>query len=161
MSRNKGLSIRIPEPTSVGRGRGFNRPQVERFFENLWQVFDKHKIQPSNIYNMDETGSRTSCTKPPKIISVKGKKQVGVISNAEKGQLVTLTGCDNATGSFLPPSLIFPRKTLNQRLLEGAPPGTRAWCTPSGWINSSVFLEWLKFFSAGEAHRRESCSSYT
>ncbi|CAH1998700.1 unnamed protein product [Acanthoscelides obtectus] len=95
---------------------------------------------------MDETGISTTSNRPPKVISVKGKKQVGMIASAERGQLTTVIGCCNAAGSFLPPFLIFARKKMQARLLDGSPPGTQATCTPNGWTSGEVFLNWIHFF---------------
>ena len=148
MQRNQELSLRTPEPTSVARACGFNKIQVEIFFENLKKVLEKHHITMDNIYNVDETGIQTSAKKPPKVISVRGKKQVGAISSSERGNLITSLFCCSATGKFIPPTLVFPRKKKNPRYLEGTPPGTLMLVTDNGWINSEAFLEWFKFFVA-------------
>jgi hypothetical protein len=78
------------------------------------------------------------------VISTKGKKQVGSISSAERGQLVTALCC--CSGKFIPPALIFPRKKRNARYLNGTPPGIIGFVSDNGWVNSEIFLEWLKFF---------------
>lgn len=75
-----------------------------------------------------------------------GKKQVGVISSVERGKLTTVVCCCNAAGAFIPPFLIFGRKRMVGRLLDGAPPSTAAACTDNGWINGPTFLEWLRHF---------------
>ncbi|KAG6460177.1 uncharacterized protein LOC119190436 [Manduca sexta] len=95
---------------------------------------------------MDETGISTTTNKPPKVLLTKGKKQVGIIASAEHGQLTTVIGCCNAAGSFLPPFLIFARKKMQPRILDGAPPGTQETCTPNGWTSGEVFLDWMRFF---------------
>ncbi|KAF2886250.1 hypothetical protein ILUMI_19923 [Ignelater luminosus] len=77
---------------------------------------------------------------------VKGKRQVGMIASAERGQLTTVIGCCNAAGSFLPPFLIFARKKMQPRLLDGSPAGTQGTCTPNDCTSSEVFLNWLHFF---------------
>lgn len=149
MKRNPELSFRSPEPTSIARCAAFNRRKVAEFFTNLWDLYEKHHFveRPTDIYNMDETGVKTSTSKPPKLISVKGKRQVGVISSAERGELTTIICCCNVAGNFLPPSFIFgKRKRVAERMLDSAPAGSTAWCTDSGWINTQVFHEWLEFF---------------
>lgn len=148
MKRNASLSLRQPEPTSIARARGFNRPQVELFFSNLKAVVDKHKIKLDNIYNVDETGIQTSAKKPPKVISTAGKKQVGCVSSAERGTLITALFCCSATGKFIPPTLIFPRKKKNPRYLNGTPPGTLDLVTDNGWVSTDAFLKWMEFFVA-------------
>lgn len=146
LSRHNDITLRTPEATSVARAKGFNRHEVGRFYENLESLIDKHDIDASRLYNMDETGISTTTNKPPKVLSIKGKKQVGIIASAERGQLTTVIGCCNAAGSFLPPFLIFARKKMQPRLLDGAPPGTQGTCTPNGWTSGEVFLDWMHFF---------------
>lgn len=52
---------------------------------------------------MDECGISTTTNKAPRVLSIKGKKQVSIIASAERGQLTTVIGCCNVAGSFLPP----------------------------------------------------------
>ena len=54
--KRQNLTIRSPEATSFGRATAFNRPVVDKFFDNLANVMDKYKFSPSDIYNTDETG---------------------------------------------------------------------------------------------------------
>ncbi|CAK1602061.1 unnamed protein product [Parnassius mnemosyne] len=146
LSRHTDITLRTAEATSVARAKGFNRHEVRRFYENLESLIDKYNIDASRCYNMDETGISTTSNKPPRVLSIKGKKQVGIIASAERGQLTTVIGCCNAAGSFLPPFLTFARKKMQPRLLDGAPPGTQGTCTPSGWTSGEVFLDWMHFF---------------
>lgn len=148
LSRHNQISLRTPEATSVARAKGFNRREVGRFYENLEALTAKHDIDASRLYNMDETGISTTTNKPPKVLSMKGKRQVGIIAvaSAERGQLTTVIGCCNAAGSFLPPFLIFARKKMQPRLLDGAPPGTHGTCTPNGWTSGEIFLDSWNMF---------------
>lgn len=90
---NPSIILRTPEPTSVARARGKNHPQVERFFTLSDEQYQKYTIDATRVYNMDKTGISTSTNKAPKIFSVSGKKQVGVISSAERGKLTTVICC--------------------------------------------------------------------
>ncbi|KAJ8887746.1 hypothetical protein PR048_013964 [Dryococelus australis] len=84
--RHPEMSLRQPEPTTIAKARGFHRPQVDRFYNILWDQIAKHGISASTIYNMDESGMQTTTNKPPRILSVCGKKQVGIILSVERGK---------------------------------------------------------------------------
>ena len=49
---------------------------------------DEFKFTPNNIYNVDETGVTTVQGRPSKVLATKGKRQVGTLVSAERGQLV-------------------------------------------------------------------------
>ncbi|GBM09331.1 hypothetical protein AVEN_135059-1 [Araneus ventricosus] len=93
-----------------------------------------------------ETGILTVANKPSKVLALRGKKQVGTLTSAEWGVLVTAETCVNAAGNFLPPMFVFPRKKENPLLMDDAPPGSFAVYHESGWINKETFLVWFKKF---------------
>lgn len=61
--RHPEIVLRAPEPTSLARTRGFNKPQVELFYTNFWNLVEKYKLDATTIYNMDETGIKSSTYK--------------------------------------------------------------------------------------------------
>ena len=91
------------------RATGFNKPQVDRFYDLLLQLQEQLRIKSSQIYNVDETGVSTVHTNV-KVLSVKGKKQDGKFTSAERGRNVTGMFSMNVTGHFVPPMFFFPRK---------------------------------------------------
>lgn len=140
------LSVRQPEQTSLARIIGFNKVQVDRFFLNLRNMLETYHFLPNSIFNMDETSVLTVPTKIPKVISPRGKRTVGKIVSGERGQLITAVCCVSAGGNYVPPALIFPRKRQKIELLNGAPPQSILMVSDSGFINSELFVEWLKHF---------------
>lgn len=141
--RNTNISLRTAEKTSAARAYSFNAHTVNEFFENYESVLKRYNFRPEQIYNFDETGV-TTVMNPPKVLADKRQRQVGQITSAERGQLVTLGGAISATGNFIPPVYIFPRAKYNPSFINGAPEGSLGLVSKSGWINSKLFIEVLK-----------------
>jgi len=146
LRRNSELSLRTPEPTSIARAAGCNSVQVNRFYDILEDTYKSLKsLEPSHVWNVDETGLVT-VHRPSKILASKGQKQVGKITSAERGKLITAVCAFNAAGTYVAPMLIFPRVYFNDRLLHGAPPQTVGVTSKSGWIDQGLFAKWLEHF---------------
>lgn len=146
LKRHPDLTYRRPEPTSAARAMGFNKVAVSEFFTLLEEVVDKHSLTPDRIYNVDETGISTVPKSQSKVLSLKGQKQVGCLSSAERGQLVTAEICFNAAGTYVPPMLIYARKRMKNELLDDAPSGFWGTCSDNGWITSKIFFDWFQSF---------------
>ena len=107
---------------------------------------DKYKFPPQRIFNYDETGSITMQGKPLKVLAKTGRRQVGGLVSAERGQLVPVEICINITRTFIPPLFVFPRVRMKAELMNGAPPSSIYACHKSGWMQLEIFVEWLKHF---------------
>jgi DDE superfamily endonuclease/helix-turn-helix, Psq domain len=146
MARNQRLSIRTPTGTSFSRALGFNKEQVEKFFNLLDQLYEKYEFPPGRIFNVDETGLSIVQSKQPKVVGMKGKRQIGLLTSAERGSLITAVLCMGAAGDFVPPLLVFPRKRRNEAFMKNSPPGSIAAFHSSGWIQRDIFTQWFNHF---------------
>ena len=147
MYRHKNrLSVRKSTGTSYARALGFSKESVGKFFDILEQEFEKHSYPADRIFNVDESGLSIVQSKIPKIIGLKGKRQIGALTSAERGSLVTVIVCMSAGGTFIPPMLIFPRVNWSDSLMKGAPPGAIGGCHPSGWVQTDLFSRWFEHF---------------
>ncbi|XP_031328946.1 uncharacterized protein LOC116166154 [Photinus pyralis] len=145
LKRNKVISLRKPEPTSINRISAFNETQVNQFFQNLKKLYEKYHFSNEKIFNVDETGISTM-QKPSKRVGPKGIKQFGAKTSAERGKTVTVICCFNAAGTcYVPPMFIFPR-TRTTTLEKNGPPNAKYSCSKSGWSNEQLFYEWLQHF---------------
>lgn len=147
LARHPNLTIREPETTSGARAMGFNKVSVDKFFDLLEKCIDKYHLTGEKIFNCDETGVTVNPKSQSKIIALKGKRQVGCLTSADRGETVTGLVCMSAAGAFMPVMLIFPRKRKQREFELGLPPGGWAEVSDSGWITTELFLVWLKKFA--------------
>lgn len=145
MKRHPSISLRTPEATSLNRITAFNETDVKIFYDNLQAIQNKHHIQPDKIFNVDETGIST-VQKNQRIVAVKGQKQVGKATSAERGSTTTVVCAFSAAGQYIPPFFIYKRKRMNPQLLHGSNPNMVGAVSDSGWINESLFVDWLHHF---------------
>jgi hypothetical protein len=108
----QGLTLRAPEHCSTGRAIGFNTAQVTLFFENLKTCYERNRFPPETCFNMDETGISTVPASVPNVVITKGKRTVCKVTSKEKCQRVTAACFMSASGLYVPPALIFPKKRM-------------------------------------------------
>ena len=107
--------------------------------DKLEEIMSQYKIQPHNLYNMDETSIELS-DQHVKVISKKGahcpKKTTDKI-----GDHYTLVLCTSASGIYVKPLLILPLKTLPR-----LDPSTESFFSisgqPNGSITKQIFYNW-------------------
>ena len=145
LKRSGSLSLRMPEATSLSRSTAWNKQTKYEFFSNLHDVRSRHDYMPHNIYNVDET-ALTTVQKPVRVVAAKGSKQVGRMTSAERGALVTACCCVNAIGNAIPPFFVYPRVHFKSNMIIGGPPGCVGTANPSGWMSADCFLQWMAHF---------------
>ena len=65
------------------------------------------------------------------------------ITSSTKTQITNLT-CICANGNAMPPLIIYPGKSVNPSYAVDLPPGSLAYATESGWMNTEAFFFWIK-----------------
>ncbi|XP_043478272.1 MFS-type transporter clz9-like [Leptopilina heterotoma] len=104
------------------------------------------KKTPRAFYKTTRKHLGCTCCRIQQAGAQKGRKQVGAITSAERGATITVEICLSASGQYMPPMIIFPRKRMNPQLMINAAPGAWETCSESGWMTAELFLEWFKKF---------------
>ena len=146
MQRHPNLALKTPEPMSIARATAFNRENVNAFFDAYTRAMEKYSFTPDRIYNMDET-SLSTVMKPVKVIGERGSPVSTQVSR-ERGATMTFAAIINASGHYLPPVFIIPRKRWNDVFMRGTLDGSKGILHSSGWMNGHCFLETLHHIRA-------------
>ena len=110
----------------------------------LYSLF-RYSFQPSDIYNVDETGI-TTVQVTRNVLCEMGQKQVGSFTSAERRELMTLICTISAAGNTIPQLFVFPRARYQNHFITGAPTGSTGAAAKSGWVNEDTFVPYLEHF---------------
>ena len=102
-------------------------------------------FSPHSLFKYDETGLTVFQHEVCKVIPFKGKRLVSK-SLQERGSLLTIVTCMNATTTYVSPLLVFPRSNKKAVLLDSALPVLIPACHKAGWIRKESFTQWFKHF---------------
>jgi len=95
-----------------------------RFSDLEKKVTNKHHLTPDKIYNAGEKNITVNPKGQSKILALEGCHPAGVLSSTQKGETVTGVMCFLASGAFVHPMLLLPRKRRQQAFQPDLPHGT-------------------------------------
>lgn len=81
-----------------------------------------------------------------RVFASKSSRQLKKVTSAKRGPLETTCCIVSATGTALPPVMVFPRKNIKTHMLTGEPSGTLGLAQPTGWMTSELFADVMRHF---------------
>lgn len=151
LNRHKNiLKSRLSE--NIKRSRAaVSRKIVNDYFDNL----DKEllNIPPENIINYDETNFMDDPGRT-KVLVRRTSKHADNIMDSTKTATSVMFAVD-ASGSTLPPYVVYKSLQLWEPWTLGGPDGCRYNRTPSGWFDQSVFEDWFQTIILPHCRRLE------
>jgi hypothetical protein len=104
-----------------------------------------NNIKKENIWNMDEKGFFMGMVARDKVVCRKGRQNPRFVHDGNR-ELITVLECLSATGTILPPLVVFRGKhIIAGHYIKGQ--GGPGWCykaTPKDWTTNELELDWLK-----------------
>ena len=137
--------LRKPRVTSAARVKDFTKINFAIFFDICEPMLRLIIFSTHRLLNYEETGLCVVHYKVCKVISLKGKRKIS-LSSAERGSLVTIVTCMNATFTYVSPLLVFPRSNMNAELQDSPPPWFNSNLSQAGWIQKHSLTQRFKHF---------------
>jgi DDE superfamily endonuclease/Tc5 transposase DNA-binding domain/helix-turn-helix, Psq domain len=144
LGRHSELSSVVSNKIDAQRVKGTDPARLRKWFDDLRRVMDEYKIEPQNIYNMDESGFSIGEIEASKVI-INAETRQKFQAKWNRQEWVTSIECICADGSSLPPLLIFKAKNLSRAWIPASIHNNWAFsCNENGWTSNSHGSEWLQ-----------------
>lgn len=99
-------------------------------------------VPPGNIINYDET-NLTDDPKTKKMIFRRGAKHAERIMDTTKTSTSIMYAC-TAAGTCLATYVVYKGQRMQDTWISGGPADTIYNCSPSGWFDAEIFVDWFK-----------------
>lgn len=147
-TRNKAWYKTIRAKTlSFERKNSHKKEDIEQHFKDFEEAIIKYRIDPNDLYNMDETGFRIGCINGRIVITHISTKAV-FLSDPDNRDYITSVETICATGEDkIPPMLILKGTVMLESFFRNnLDPNTLFAATPSGFIDQNYGLYWIQHF---------------
>lgn len=139
LARHDRLSVRLSQNIKKARAE-VGAKDIESYMENLKGVLKD--VPNTHIWNYDET-NLTDDPGNKKVICKRGSKYIEKICNHSKSS-TSLMFCGNASGTCLPPYIVYRAENMWTTWTENGPEGARYNRTKNGWFDSTSFEDWFQ-----------------
>jgi len=146
------LSAKFSTQLDRQRAYGGNIPTLKDYFAKLLRLIRTRKIQPEDIFNMDEKGFIIGMSSKAKVICRTGRRPPWVMKDGTR-EMLTVIECCCAALYVLPSFVIFKGAAHYMGChTETSDPEKNFAYSPNGWTDNKLGLEWLRHF---DKHTRD------
>ena len=116
---------------------------IDCYFDLLEEKLLENELKdcPCQIFNMDESGMPLD-PKSMKTIHIRGDPNPVTTTTGNKAQ-ITVVVCVSASGNYIPPMIVWDRKSLKQEWTTGEVARTLHGMSSKGWMDMSLFEKWF------------------
>jgi hypothetical protein len=136
--------------------------QIENFFREAFSVIEG--VPAHFIFNMDEMGHQEWADRKQVVCVIPSFHQDNHVNVPvpRTGKRITMIACITLDGSFLKPTIIVPRKTVDTDLILTGMTSEKVTVKsqPHGFINTSIFDSWFEETFIPELRRRRETFEY-
>ena len=155
IQRHPELKSKYTRQYDYQRAKCENPELIKNWFTCVQETIQKYGILEQDIYNMDETGFQMGVASTSKVICGSETRDSHARSiQPGNREWITIIIAINATGSVLPPQIIFAGKKHQSQWYSAIPEDYRISMSDNGWTNDGIGLEWLQ--EMFEKHARPS-----
>ena len=142
--RHPDLTLRKVDKLERSCAECLNPEVVKQYFKLLGDTLEKHKLtnSPRQIYNCDETFIPLDCSRE-KVIALKKSKNTYLQAQGTS-EHITMLCAASAAGLPLPPMIIYSKSFPGGWYRFEGPDDALYAKSDSGWIDSELFLTWMK-----------------
>ena len=139
------LSFRKPQAFTAARAQKGNPIIINDHYNKLQRIVIEHSLKEDQIWNMDETGFSLS-SRLQHVLAKKNSRSVSKVAASNTTDHISVVSTISAAGISIPPLIIYTGKRVIENLLEGAPPGTVMGFTEKGYMQESLFNQYIEHF---------------
>ena len=142
--RNPSIKAHNGKTIDKERVEALSPEKFLEFFEILQQS-PVREVRPANRWNMDETGIMEGITASQTVFAEAGAKKV-YVKKQKRNKWTTIIECVSAEGNYLPPTIIWQGKSVQQQWFPEETVQLENWsftASKNGYSNNNIGLEWL------------------
>lgn len=154
LKRHAAIGTKIGRRMDALRIQNTNPEDLRAWYDLVKQNIVDFRVDPANIWNMDETGLSVGACSNGRVIGSSATKRTYKKVPSESRERVTILETISAEGEFIRPLVIFKGKELQTSWFQhDSVPDWRYITSENAFTSNSIGLNWLKLIFLPETAR--------